>query len=200
MEELRALEEWAMELEGAQEDGVELGFDGVAVRAAVAALWSVASRAATDADAATAGYGGPVGPEALLVSADDRTGYEPIRTGSVDAAHVVVLRGAVEACASASGELEWVLEGAAERWHRGPAHEVDSGAPLRALAAVLDVLSLEGEDVAILRAALLDPAARRDGGDFVLSPAADAARGRVADRIVRVFYGPTGVLERWRMG
>lgn len=197
LEEIHNLEEWSMALDAAQQAGCVLGFDAGAVRTAVAVLWGVASRAATDADAV--GSGGPVG-SARLLAPDGRHEHEPIRFAAVDAAHVGVLRGAVAACTSPSGDLEWALESAVERWRARPGHEVDVTAPLRSLAAVLQVLTMADEDVAVLRAAMADPANRRSNGDVVLPRAAAAAHGRVADRITSTFYGPHGVLERWRMG
>lgn len=207
---LVALEEWAIGLEHAAEDGVELGLDAVAVRGAIVVLWGTASRAATDPDgsAVSSGhYGGPVGPQARLLAPDGRYEYEPVRTGTVDPQELAVLRAALAQLRETRGwdGRDEALKIAAERYqsaahaYRTGGEDPDPDAPLCALAAVLDVLTLDGEDVQALRAALTDPANRQASGDVVLPPDAATARGRVADQITRAWYSGSA-LERWRMG
>ena len=182
-----ALEEWAIDLELAADDGADLGgLDADGVRTALADLYATASSA------------GPL--RGRLLAAGGRHEYAPLLPAVLGAADVAVLQEAL-ATARASrsdSELRGALETAADRWAEAHGAETtDADAPLERLAALMAVIGLDGADAALLRAEIQ---AAGPGSDTVLSTEGTAAYARHADRIARAWHGGDGAEERWAMG
>ena len=179
--EISALEEWAIDLQAAADDGMNLGrLDAAALRGALGAVWTAATAAAAQ-------------PHRVL-GVDGRE-YAPLHAVQVDPNDMAVLRAALaagRAVLDGGADLDAALEQAAERYAAALGTQaIEAAAPLERLDGLLQILTPHPEQ-AVLQTAL-------DAG-AVLSPEAAAAYARLADRVVQAWHADGGPEVRWAIG